>query len=576
MNDVAHLSPVFVRRELVFWIVVRIHYTDIGGMAPGSITPDATDVYQEGVRIPPVKIYERHEPNQSAIDLLFANVRLPEERKADFLAVVGSFRTSQKRLGEIFATHGVERVVRCGELVRERAERRMRAAIGRLPGGEYAYELNLDSDGFRKRWIPIRVRITVGASDITVDFSESAATVLGPMNGSEATAACAACVAIKSLLDPGPIVNEGSFRPIRVLTRAGTLFRAMPPAPTCGAQDLMHRATAVVLGALAPAVRGAAMGDHCSPAHHYMAGHDPNTGRPFIMYDAPIGGTGAVREHDGSDVLAGFERGDHGRIMPIEVHETEFPFIAEYNELRTDSGGAGRHRGGLGLKRGWRLMRGEGTVTDMAELSATPYHGVFGAHGGAPSTTRVLRQGQWLAPGAVAGKIVRFPVRQDDVIQILKWGAGGFGDPLERDPQAVLDDVHEGYVSERAALELYGVALARGEFDAAATIRLREEIRAARLYLTLAEANVDAQHDGARAWELAPEAARRLGIAEGALIECLSADTAPLRGRVRYSRRLSPDEILAGPFARLALRRRAGEKVWVRKLLNPADWETDG
>ena len=573
MNDVTHLYPIFDGGRLILWIVIRLHYTDIGGMAAGSITPDSTEVYQEGVRIPPLKAYRAGEPNDAFLDAFFANVRVPEERKADFMALVASFWTSERRLREILDTHGTDSVTRCGEMVRDRAEGRMRDAIARLPDGAYAYELNLDSDGIEGRWIPLRAKVRIEGDSMVVDFSDSAPTVVGPMNGSEATAACAAFVAVKGLLDPTPAVNGGSFRPIRVVTRPGTLFQALPPAPTCGAQDLMHRATSVVLGALAPAVPDDDLGDHCSPGHHYMSGRDPETGNPFIMYDAPIGGTGAVREHDGSDVLAGFERGDHSRIMPMEVHEMEFPFLAECNELRVDSGGAGRQRGGLGIRRGWRMIRGSGTVTDMAEPSSTPYHGLLGSHGGAPSTTLVVRGDSLLVPAAATGKVVRFPVREGDVIQILKWGGGGYGDPLERDSGAVLEDVAQGYVSDRAARELYGVVVSNGKVEETATRETRERLRARRMYLTVAAVDRDTLRDHARMWDLAPEAARRLAAAEGDVIECIAPGAAPLRGRVRIRPGGAAEDLPTGPFALQVLRTQPGDRVWVRKVVNPMQWE---
>ncbi|MDP7619701.1 MAG: hydantoinase B/oxoprolinase family protein [Dehalococcoidia bacterium] len=573
MNDVTHLYPIFAAGRLILWIVIRLHYTDIGGMAPGSITPDSTDVYQEGIRIPAVKAYQAGEPNDAFLDAFFANVRMPEERKADFMSLVASFWTSEKRLRDILDTHGTDSVIMCGEIVRDRAERRMRDAIAKLPDGDYAYELNLDSDGIKGRWIPLRVTVRVEGDSMTVDFSESAPSVVGPMNGSEATAACAAFVAVKGVLDPTPDVNGGSFRPVRVVTRAGTLFQALPPAPTCGAQDLMHRATSVVLGALAPAVPANALGDHCGPGHHYMPGWDPETGRPFIMYDSPIGGTGAVQEHDGDDVLAGFERGDHGRIMPMEVHETEFPFLAEFNELRGDSGGAGKQRGGLGVRRGWRMVRGSGTVTDMAEPSFTPYHGLLGAHGGAANTTLVVRDDAVLAPAAEAGKVVRFPIQEGDLVQILKWGGGGYGDPLDRDPRAVLDDVAQEYVSPYAARELYGVVISDGAVDEEATGRSREQLRAQRVYLTVAAVDQDTISDDTRLWHLAPEVAGRLTVEEGDAIECVAPGTAPLRGRARICPGQPAEHLPTGPFALQVFRIRPGDRVWVRKLNNPMQSE---
>ena len=573
MNDVTHLYPVFAGGRLILWIVIRLHYTDIGGMAAGSITPDSTDVYQEGIRIPAVKAYQAGEPNDALLDVLFANVRVPEERKADFMAVIASFWTSEKRLREILDAHGVDSVIRCGEIVRDRAERRMRDAISALPDGGYAYELNLDSDGIEGRWIPLRATVHIKGDSITVDFSDSAPVVVGPMNGSEATAACAAFVAIKGLLDPTPNVNGGSFRPIRVVTRSGTLFQAQPPTPTCGAQDLMHRATSVVLGALAPAIPANALGDHCGPGHHYMPGWDPQTGHRFIMYDSPIGGTGAVHERDGDDVLAGFERGDHARIMPIEVHETEFPFRAEFNELRVDSGGAGKQRGGLGIRRGWRLIRGSGTVTDMSEPSFTPYHGLLGAFGGAPNTTTVTRDDVLLVPAAAIGKTVRFPIQEGDLVQILKWGGGGYGDPLDRDPRAMLQDVEQGYVSDRAAREIYGVVVTGGAVDTGATRRMRQRLRGRRIHLSVVAVPEDTLSDHVRRWDLAPEVAARLEVEEGDVVECVAPGIAPLRGRVRIRRSQAATDLPTGPFALRVFRVCPGDQVWVRKLHNPMQWE---
>ena len=175
MNDVTHLYPIFDGGRLILWIVIRLHYTDIGGMAAGSITPDSTEVYQEGIRIPPLKAYQAGEPNDAFLDAFFANVRMPEERKADFMALIASFWTSEGRLREILDTHGTDSVVRCGEMVRDRAEGRMRDAIARLPDGAYAYELNLDSDGIEGRWIPLRVKVLIEGDSMVVDLQRQRA-----------------------------------------------------------------------------------------------------------------------------------------------------------------------------------------------------------------------------------------------------------------------------------------------------------------------------------------------------------------------------------------------------------------
>jgi N-methylhydantoinase B len=262
--------------------------------------------------------------------------------------------------------------------------------------------------------------------------------------------------------------------------------------------------------------------------------------------------------------------------MSVEVHEMEFPFLAEFSELRTDSGGAGRSRGGLGVRRGWRMLRGEGTVTDMAEPSLTPYYGLFGAHGGAPNTTVIGREGQTLAPATKSGKVVRFPIRQGDLVQILKWGAGGYGDPLERDPALVREDVREGYVSAVWADALYGVVVRDGEVDAAATRERRKALSAARAHLEVVAGPPDAAPNEARTWTIAPATAQRLGAAEGDLLECLTSATPALRGRARVAGGQRQDAVPLGPFALTALGVSPGDRVWIRKAFNPMEHELGG
>ena len=297
VNDVAHIAPFYVEDRLVFWVVVRVHYPDVGGMAAGSITPDAREVYQEGLRIPAVKVYERGEPNQSFLNLFFANVRVPEERRGDFMAVMGALRTADVRLREILANFGLENVERAHEVARERAESRMEEAIRKLPEGDYTYELNLDSNGVEPGWVPLRATITIDrGSDtpMTVDFSESAPAVPGPMNGAPATAACAAVTAIKAFLDPHSQINGGTFRPIRIVTKPGTIFEAPHPSAMCGSLDLGYRVIALVMGALGSIRPESAVGDYVSPSHQYMPVWDPVRERQYVFYDVPIGGTGAV------------------------------------------------------------------------------------------------------------------------------------------------------------------------------------------------------------------------------------------------------------------------------------------
>lgn len=572
MNDVAHLYPYFVDERLTFWIVVRVHYPDVGGMAAGSITPDAREVYQEGILLPPIKVYDRGQPNEAVMDLFFANVRVPEERRGDFMAVMGAFWTADKRLREIQQTFGLDQIVRTHEITRERSQQRMEDAIRKLPEGSFSYELNLDSDGITSDWVPLRVELSVAHTPsplVSVDFSESAASVTGPMNGAPATAACAAFTALKAFLDPKSQTNGGAFRPFDVITRPGSIFEARPPSAMCGSLDLGYRVIELVMGALASIRPEDAVGDYSSPAHLYLPVWDPVRERHYVFYEMPIGGTGAVSDHDGNDTVAGFERGDFGRISSVEVWEHQVPYRAVENALLPDSGGAGRFRGGLGMRRGWQLLERTSAVSDLSEPCLIPGYGVEGGYGGAPSTCTVSRGEETLWPGGVAGtgKATKFPLQRDDIVYFDKWGAGGYGDPLDRDARRVVEDVNEGYVSVECARDVYGVVVVDADLDADATEARRGELRQARVYATVLESAADLDAGGTRLHRIDPDLARRLGVGDGQVLECLSAcRSVPLRGKARIEAELASGDLPLGPVARRVLGVGAGDRVRIRRV----------
>ena len=233
-----------------------------------------------------------------------------------------------------------------------------------------------------------------------------------------------------------------------------------------------------------------------------------------------------------------------------------------------DSGGAGKFRGGLGMRRAWRLLAEESSVTDLSEPSLVPNYGVLGGYGGQPSTCRVRRHEATLWPGGVTGtgKAARFPLCREDIVQFDKWGGGGYGDPLERDAQRVLKDVNEGYVSDDNAAAVYGVVIADGCVDSAATTKCRQALIAARVYLPVELLEIDHIYGGSRLWEIGPRLAERLGVTDGRVLECLRAGRAPLRGRTRIGRDFDEDRIPVGPIARKVLGVDPGDKVWLRPV----------
>ena len=545
-------------------------------MSPSGITAwtrfsrfhaTATEVHQEGVRIPPIKAYEQGEPNSAALDLFFANVRLPEEREGDFQAVIGSCKAAKVRLDEVFRKYGQETVEQSLEVLLNRAERRMRDAISSLTPGEYYYEHYVEGTTPSASFLPVRVRLVVGDGEITADFSGSAPQSSGPMNSGVPAAPTAAFIAIKACLDPYSAVNGGAFRPIRVITQDGTIFRSRYPAATSGGTNISLKAIGAVMGALARASPQGVVGDTAIASNHvYLAGWDPHRQREYIHYEFAVGGTGAVQEHDGSNVVAGFERGDFPRIYPTEVVEASFPLLVECSELLVDGEGHGRQRGGLGIRRRLRLMADSATLSCLLEPSVLKPCGMFGGDGGAPMACRVIRNGQEIQPGPVPGKALGFALQRGDVVEADTMGGGGYGDPLERDPELVAQDVLDGYITQEHARNNYGVTLRNGCVHPEATRALREELRRQRVHVTVVQAPADEFQEGCRVCRLSPKQAQQLGLQEGAAVEWVSKETAPLRAWVKIDTALPECSTLLGPLAQQSLGVQPGDVLWLRPL----------
>src|SRR5262250_752833 len=352
LNDVAMIYPMFADGELFLFPVVRAHWGDVGGMSPGSLSGRVTEIYQEGVRIPPIRVYECGRPNQAALDVILANVRGPEEREGDFRAMLGTCRKAAERVTALLARYGRKTLrAAIGELL-DRAELRMRQRIRELPPGRYAYEAYLE--GGRERLEPLRVRatVTVEADTVSVDLTGTAPQTAGPTNVGPAMAPTGAFTILKSFLDPGSDVNSGAFRPLPIITPPGTIVNAEPPAPCGGMVEVKYCVESAVMGALAQALGGRVTGDLKGGGNHcYVGGPDPLTGETFIFYEYPAGGTGAYEGGDGNNTVRAWTESDMTTLQPVEAVEQLYPVRIERTALREDSGGPGRWRGGLGLTR---------------------------------------------------------------------------------------------------------------------------------------------------------------------------------------------------------------------------------
>ncbi len=417
LNDVAMIVPFHVGDELTAFVATRAHWGDVGGTYPGSISGRATEIFQEGLRIPFVKVYRGGVPVPGILDLIFANVRGREDREGDFHAMLACCHTAQIRLKELMARFGVDTVRAGMRMLLDRSERRMRAAIAKIAPGTYYYEDYLDSDNIGTRPVLVCVAVTVAGSELEIDFAGSSPQVRGPVNCSLAVSATGAFVALKALLDPQGHINQGAFRPVTVSAPEGTVTNAQFPAAVGGFSEMRRRIESLVTGALAAAAPMNVAGDHKGASNHtYISSEDSARRRTTIFYEYPAGGTGGFLEHDGADAMRAWDEGDFSSIQPAEVVEHEHALLIESCELRTDSGGGGVHRGGLGLRRVVRLLANEGTFSELSDRNILQPFGVCGGGAGEPNRFVVLRDGVEIEPSDIPGKVSGFPLKQDDRI----------------------------------------------------------------------------------------------------------------------------------------------------------------
>ena len=533
LNDVAMIYPLFAADgQLFVFPVVRAHWGDVGGMSPGSLSGRATEIFQEGVRIPPIKVVDRGRPNDAALDLIFSNMRGPRERRGDYQAMLGTCRKAIERIEELVARYGAMTIREVVAELMDRAEGRMRRAIRGLRTGEYFYEAHLEAGTERLEPLTVRAKVVVEGDTITVDLAGTSPQTLGPTNVGPAMAPTGAFTIIKSFLDPGSDVNSGAFRPLTVLTPPGTIVNADPPAPCGGMVEVKYCVESAVMGALAQALDGKIAGDLKGGGNHcYVGGPHPRTGETFIFYEYPAGGTGGFDGGDGSNTVRAWTESDMTTLQPIEAVEQLYPVRIERTALREDSGGPGQWRGGLGLTREVRIQTAGAQLSVLAEKAVLPPFGVCGGGPGATNRFWVRRDGRRVEASPLPGKISGFPLQPGDVLLMESSGGGGFGDPLERDPTRVAADLNEGYVTPAAAEAIYGVVLREGAPDATATEARRAALRAGRLRVrVVAAAGLDAARG--REVRLSADAAERLSVASGAVVELVNPRGAPLRAWV--------------------------------------------
>lgn len=502
LNDVMLIYPIFDGDIRVFFAAVREHWADVGGAVPGSMSGSATEIYQEGTRIPPVKLVERGRMNQAAMEILLVNMRVPEERLGDFNSGLAACRTAERRARELIERHILSTLHTGVRRNLNRSEARMRAQIEKLPDGVYHYEDYLETFGpapeYRLEPLLLPLALTVHGDSLTADFTGAAEQAPAPVNSSLAVTAASVFITLKAVFDPT---------------------------------------------------------------------------KEFVHYERSSGGNDGCLEADGPSAMAAIGWGDLSTVQPTEVLEAKFPLDVEWSRQATDSGGPGRTRGGRGTRRSLKLARGNARYSLLSDGAMVPPYGILGGDSGAPVAS-YTDSGDGLRPFPTPGKVGGHPMAAGDRIVLQSAGGGGYGDPLERAPETVLDDVEEGYVSIDAARDLYGVIIDGGAVDTATTKRPRAELCGVRRTLTVEPASEAAPFESVgrgrkRIARLHPGDATGLDAGENEMIELLGDVGAPLRAWVR----VEPDARLgAVPLderGRRALRIEPRASVWVRTVHFP-------
>ncbi|MFO1038183.1 MAG: hydantoinase B/oxoprolinase family protein [Geminicoccaceae bacterium] len=460
------MKPIFLEGELIGFSGAIGHLAEVGGKAPGSFASDATDVYQEGLRLPPVKLIEGGRYNEQLWRVILANHRTPRNSWGDFHAMIGALNIGERRLAELVARYDLRTVVDGAHQLIDYAERRLRAEILELPEGVYPASLTVEDDGVGTDPFDVHVKIVIKDGRIIADFTGSSPQVRGPMNCTFVVAAAALYNAVFSVTDPMDQIprNSGCYRPLQVIAPAGTVVNVKHPGPSVGGNtDLQPKLIDLLLAAFAKAVPDrVAASSGGSSSNLLFGGVHPDTGRYYSNYNFDGMGAGATARKDGND--GEVTRHSNCRNTPVEVFEHRYPLLTLRYGLAKDSGGPGKHRGGLGTERTIRIRAPEITFSALFDRCKLAGQGLFGGHEGGRSALLVKLKGdtefrtfQEVFGVASPTKFTNVLLHQGDELYYRAPGGAGFGPPSERDPALVRADVEEGFVSPEAAARVYGI-----------------------------------------------------------------------------------------------------------------------
>jgi N-methylhydantoinase B len=452
LQDIFVFKPVFLEGGLIGFATTTAHHGDVGGRLPGSAACDNTEIFQEGIRLPWLRLFDEGEPVEAVFEVIRANVRIPRMTFGDLGAQIAATSVAERELQELARRYGPERLAGLMGALVEHTERLVRQEIAGWPDGSATFTDYLDSDGIERRDVPLVATVTIAGDELTADLRESSPMVAGALNSTRSFIQACVYQAVRSALEVEIPNTSGAFRPIHVLTTPGTIAEVVMPGASSMRGVTGFRALDAINGALAqliPARVGAA-GEGGNTLAVFGADR-PGDGGRFIFYELVVGTWGGTPEGDGNDGVT--NPASLAANIPVEVAEAEFPIHIERYGLVPDTGGAGAHRGGLAIERAWRCLTPDTSLIVRSDRAVHPPYGLAGGGPGAVSSNILVH-----ADGSqeTLPSMFSMTIGAGDLFVHRTAGGGGFGEPRDRDPARVADDVLDGKLSPRAAEEQYG------------------------------------------------------------------------------------------------------------------------
>ncbi len=477
LNDVAVVMPIFSQDRLVAFAASKGHWNDIGGISFGSWGPGRTEIYQEGLQIPLLKLYAEGKENSAIIEIIRANSRLPEFCIGDLEAQMAGLRVAARRVNKIIDKYGLDTYFETVRHILRAGEEIAKKQLERLPKGRLRAEDFLDEGGPDGQPLPVHVDVEITDEEFKVDFSGNSPQLRSSLNNTYPGTVAAVRIVYMALIDPHGTYNQGLVSPLKVVAPAGTIFNAQRPAPVSVYWEVLTYAADLVWKALAPSAPDRLTAGHfLSVVGEIVAGVNDETGEPFALVEPNPGGWGAGPDKDGESALVSFADGETFA-SSIEVIENRYPILVERYALNTGDGvGHGKYRGGFGIMKDYRLLNSSAEFTTDINRAVVPPWGMEAGQAGTLNYVQISREG---ASPLRVRKVSAHPLVRNDVVSIRTGGGGGWGDPLERDARLVLEDVRGGLITRENASAIYGVVVGneKVEVDEPATRALREAMR---------------------------------------------------------------------------------------------------